>query len=134
MDVALKQLRIIWGALLLAILVYAVLCSQIVVHQEPVPIMFRAMTLVAVAEVLVLFIFRHNYVLQTAPLLNDQPGNASALARWRTGQIATWALSVSVALYGVVLRYLGFSFRQVSIFLIAGGALMLFLSPRRPQG
>src|SRR5215467_7131690 len=123
-DTAMRQLRIIWLALLAAIAAYSFLSFHASVHSAPQPILFRAIALVAVGEVLVLFFFRRRFVLQNALLLVSDAGNASALARWRAGHIIVWALSLSIGLYGLMLRYMGFYFRQVSIFFIAGAALM----------
>jgi hypothetical protein len=133
MDSALRQLRIIWLALLAAISTYSVLSFYVSMHSVPQPIIFRVIALLAVSEVLLLFLFRRRFVLQNALLLAADAANASALAQWRVGYIVVWAMSLSVALYGLVLRYLGFDFRQVSIFFIAGGALMLLFAPRRPS-
>ena len=133
MEATLRQLRIIWLALFVAIFAYAGLASRAVVHQAPNPMVFRAIVGLAVLEVLALFVLRRKYVLQAAPLLSNEGENATAIARWRTGHILVWSLSLSVGLYGLVLRYIGFDFRQVSIFFVAGIALMLFLVPRRPS-
>jgi hypothetical protein len=59
--------------------------------------------------------------------------NVAALNRWRIGYIVTFALSEAVALYGVVLRFMGVEFQQVAPFFLAGFILMLFFRPRRPS-
>ena len=131
-DTALRQLRIIWLTMLAAIAVYSFLSFQVDIHSAPQPVIFRAIALVAVSEVLLLFFFRRRFVLQNALLVASGTENASALTQWRAGYIIVWAMSLSIGLYGLVLRYVGFDFRQVSIFFIAGGALMLLFAPRRP--
>jgi hypothetical protein len=133
MEATLRQLRIIWIALFAAIFVYGGAASRAAVRQAPDPMVFHAIVGLAVLEVLALFVLRRKYVLQAAPLLSNEGEKATAIARWRTGHIIVWSLSLSVGLYGVVLRFIGFDFRQVSIFFIAGIALMLFLVPRRPS-
>ena len=133
MDSALTQLKVIWLVLLLAVGVDALLSLLLPVHAvAPAPIMFRAIGLLAACEVVLLFVFRRKYVLQNAEALSSGASNEPAMARWRTGHIVTWALSLSIAMYGIVLRFVGFEFKQVSIFFIAGAALMLLLAPRRP--
>jgi hypothetical protein len=41
-------------------------------------------------------------------------------------------LSESIAIFGLVLRILGFSLSQVASFYISGFILLLFFGPRRP--
>ena len=65
--------------------------------------------------------------------LAGNPESATTLYRWRTGYMATYALSEAIVLYGVVLRFLGLSFSQVVPFFLAGFILMLFFGPRRPS-
>ena len=132
-NTALRQLRIIWLAMLVAVGAYSFLSFHADIHSAPQPIIFRAIALVAVSEVLLLFFFRRRFVLQNAQLLASGTENASALTQWRTAYIIVWAMSLSIGLYGLVLRYVGFDFRQVSIFFIAGGALMLLFAPRSPS-
>jgi hypothetical protein len=95
--------------------------------------MFRSIAFVSMSEVVLLFFFRRKLVLQSEPLLASEPYEPAVVARWRTGYIITWALSLSIALYGLVLRYLGFTFSQVAPFFVAGFVLILFFAPRRPD-
>jgi hypothetical protein len=44
----------------------------------------------------------------------------------------TYALSEAIAIFGLVLRLIGFSLSQVWSFYIAGIILLLFFGPRRP--
>jgi len=48
------------------------------------------------------------------------------------GSIPTYALSESIALFGLILRLIGFSLSQVWSFYIAAFILLLFFRPRRP--
>jgi len=120
--------------MLLATGVYALLCLKIPVRSAaPEPLLFRVIAMLAVGEVLLLFFFRRKLAVEVSAFPNAGEVTEPALVRWRTGYIITWAISTSIALYGVVLRFVGFEFRQVSMFFLAGAALMLFLGPRRPQ-
>jgi len=132
MDSTLRMLLVTWLTLLAAIGGYTTLCFFAVVHVTPSPVMIRAISIVAASEVIVLFVLRRKSVLPAAATLSIQAEDVAALARWKTGQIVTWALSLSIALYGLVLRYIGFSFPQTAPFFIAGFVLMLFYLPRRP--
>jgi hypothetical protein len=65
-------------------------------------------------------------------VLSVTPDDVAALKTWRTAYIVIYALCESVALYGVVLRFVKFSLPQVAAFYIAGFVLLLYFSPRRP--
>jgi len=64
--------------------------------------------------------------------LATRPNDAATLSRWRAGHIMTYALSEAIAIFGLVLRIIGFSLSQVASFYIAGFILLLFFGPRRP--
>ena len=132
MDAALRTLKIVWGVLLAAVLVYLYLCSIAKVQSAPNPVLLRPITVVAFSEVLVLFLLRRRVLMPATEVLRTQPEDQSALAKWRAGNIASWALSLSIALYGLVLRYTGFTLRQVLPFFAVGFCLILLLPPRRP--
>lgn len=120
-------------ALLAATIAYSALSLFATVRVTPSPVIFPAIAVVAVSEIIILFFIRRNFVLQSAVQLGTQPEDSKLLVRWRAGQIITWALSLSIALYGLVLRYMGFSFPQVLPFFVAGVILLLVTAPRRPQ-
>lgn len=132
MESAQRMMWILWFSLLIAMAGYTALCFFANVRATSNPIMLRAMSIVAAAEVVILFVLRRTMLIPAIALLSSQSQNAAALTRWKTGHIVTWALSLSVALYGLALRYLGFTFTQVAPFFIAGFILMLFYFPRRP--
>jgi hypothetical protein len=132
MEAALRTLKIIWGALLAAVLAYAYLCSIAKVQAAPNSFLLIPFGVMALLEVAVLFFLRQRVLGSAIAVLGSQPEDPAALAKWRAGNIISWAFGVSIGLYGVVLRYTGFSFREVIPFLIAGFCLILFLAPRRP--
>ncbi|HVO62835.1 MAG TPA: hypothetical protein VMT53_18010 [Terriglobales bacterium] len=80
-----------------------------------------------------IFVFRRMMVDKAAAALGSQPQDSSALARWRGGTIVTLVLCESVALFGFVLRMLGFSLSQAGTFYLAALVLMVFFLPRRPE-
>ena len=132
MESARKTLQIIQAAFLISIVIYAWLVKTI---PSTVPAnlqIFRIITLVAVLDVIVIFVLRRNLVIRAEQTLALQPEDATALQRWRTGYITTWAVSEAVALFGVVLHFIGFTLTQAAPFLIAGFVLILFFGPRRP--
>jgi hypothetical protein len=126
-----RILQIIWGSLISAIVLY--LCvGEMVPHPNPggSAIMFEILAGMAVITVGVIFVLRQ----LTAKLLaglEAQPENAASIARWRGLYIISIALCEVIAMYGFVLRMLGFSLMQVGPFYIAGMALLLLFAPKR---
>ncbi len=134
MDAALRMLRTLRLTLLVFLVFYSALCFWVPAQPTPAPVMFRAIVIVAISEVILIFVFRSKFISQSEPLLAANPDHAATMARWRDGHIVCWALSLSIAFYGVILRYLGFTFSQVLPFLLAGFVLLSVLPPRRPSG
>ncbi|HZQ68240.1 MAG TPA: hypothetical protein VFA68_06955 [Terriglobales bacterium] len=134
MDAALKQLRIMQFAMLGAVVLYVVI-GEVVPHTvHPVnPIVFQALALAAAGTVFVLFFLRRMTLRRTQPAQGAPTLDNSAVARWRTGMILTLVLSEAIALYGLVLRMIGFSLSEAAPFYVAGFTLMLFLGPRKPS-
>jgi F0F1-type ATP synthase membrane subunit c/vacuolar-type H+-ATPase subunit K len=75
---------------------------------------------------------RRLFVLRAEVTLAAQPEDATALNRWRAGYIITYALCEAMALFGLVLRVLGFTLSEVTPFYLVGFVLILVFTPRRP--
>jgi hypothetical protein len=136
-EQAFEMLRILWVALVAAILLSGTLSFytpgfSAAARPAPDPRLFRALVVVAVAEVGFLVYFWRKLVVTSRLALAANPRDTAALARWRTGQIISWALSLGIALYGLILRYVGFRFSDIAAFFIAGLILLFALVPRRP--
>jgi hypothetical protein len=97
------------------------------------PAFIYSIAAVAASMVGAILLVRRMKLKPAESTLAGNSENAVALNRWRTGYIATFALSEAVVLYGVVLRFVGLGFRQVVPFFVAGFILMLFFGPRRPS-
>jgi len=67
-------------------------------------------------------------------VLQSQSQDAKALVRWKAGYIVTYVLSMSIALYGLVLHFFGFPLGQVVPLLLASFALFIFLGPKAMAG
>jgi hypothetical protein len=72
-------------------------------------------------------------VLRAEEALVRNEQDALSLARWRSGYVLIYALCEAVALYGLVLRFMGFTLTQVAPFYVVGFVLLFFFSPRRPS-
>jgi F0F1-type ATP synthase membrane subunit c/vacuolar-type H+-ATPase subunit K len=92
--------------------------------------LYFLLTLVALTTVGMIFAVRRLFVLPSETKLAAAPEDAAALNRWRSGYIVTYALSEALALFGLVLRILGFTFSQVLPFYVVGFVLMLLFAPR----
>ncbi|MGA2856602.1 MAG: hypothetical protein ABSE40_07020 [Candidatus Sulfotelmatobacter sp.] len=130
MEAARKFIQTVRFILAGAVVMYALVILRLPSSATSKPIMLRALTVVAVSMTILIFVMRRIQVFPAEAILQIRPEDAKALARWRQGYLVTYALSLSIALYGLVLHFLGFSLSQVVPFFIAGFALILFLGPR----
>ena len=113
-----------------AIVMYGLVVFRLPSSATPNPVLLRALTVVAVSIAILIFVMRRIQVLPAEAVLQNQPQDVKALARLRQGYVTTYALSLSIALYGLVLHFLGFSKSQIAPFFIAGLALIGFFRPK----
>jgi hypothetical protein len=134
MDTAKRTLNMIRAALIFAIAVYMFIGERVAAASTGPfnAMLFQALAVLAVVNVVLILIVRRSMVTPAMASLKTSPSDISALNRWRGGYIATYALCEAVALYGFVLRVLGFSYRMVVPFFLASFILMIFFSPRIP--
>jgi len=133
MEPARRVLQIIRIFMLVSIVAFAIIGERVGQTAAPDRNVYFAITLVAITTVGMIFAVRRLFVLRSEATLLSQPENAEALTRWRTGHLAIYALSESVALFGLVLRILGFNLSEVTPFYLAGFALLLLFGPRSPS-
>jgi hypothetical protein len=133
MENAIKIVRIIQIAMLLSVGMF-VLAGEMVgsIPKLSDPTLFYALSLATITIVGVILVVRRTLVLQSAATLATRPNDVATLNRWRTGYVMTYALSDAIAMFGLVLRLIGFTLSQVASFYIAGFILLLFFGPRRP--
>jgi hypothetical protein len=130
---ALKMLRLVQWCLLLSILLYAVVAELKAPGAHPVnPTVSYLFSMLAVATVGVIFVIRRTLVLRAAESLATHPDDVLSLNHWKTGFIATYALCEALALFGLVLRFLGCTFQQSVLFYIGGFVLLFFFRPKEP--
>jgi hypothetical protein len=133
MDASVKMLRAIQIVMLVSIAFYVGIGERIgSVPRLSDPMMFYVLSMATVTIVGVILVVRKTLVAHSAGILRERPNDATTLGRWRAGYVMTYALSEAIALFGLVLRIIGFSLSQVSPFYIAGFILLLFYGPRRP--
>lgn len=132
---ALKTLRAVQWSMLASILLYSIL-GEVIIHGTRAvnPTISYLFTTAGVAIVGVIFVVRRTLVLRAAESLAARPDDGLSLGHWRTGYIATYALCESLALFGLILRFMGASLQQSWPFYFGGFVLLFFFRPRQPMG
>jgi F0F1-type ATP synthase membrane subunit c/vacuolar-type H+-ATPase subunit K len=116
-----------------SVLLYVLLAARFgPAPHNALPVVLCAMALVAVAVSVGIFMVRRVMVMPAENILRTDAEDANALGRWRAGYILILALSETIALHGLVLRFVGFGFPEVLPFFLASFILMLFFGPHRP--
>jgi hypothetical protein len=134
MESALRLLRMVQIAMLVSIALYVFVGEEAAGRAAaPNPTMSYAISFVSITIVGVIFVVRRTLVLPSEIHLRAQPDDVVVLARWRSGYIFTYALCEALALFGLVLRMVGFTLAQVWPYYVGGFALMLLCWPRRPR-
>jgi hypothetical protein len=132
-ESAIKIVRAVQIVMLLSVLLFVVAGEMVgSISKLSNPTLFYALSLATITIVGVILVVRRTLVLQSATTLAARPDDAATLQRWRAGYVMTYALSEAIAIFGLLLRVIGFSLSQVWSFYIAGFILLLFFGPRRP--
>ena len=133
MESAIKVIRTVQIALLTSIVLYVVVGERVgTIPKLNDPVVFYVLSLATVTIVGVILVVRRTLVLQSAVALAARPNDLATLNRWRAGHIMTYALSEAIAVFGFILRIMGFSLSQVAYFYVSAFILLLFFGPRRP--
>ncbi len=132
-NASLKRLQTIRIALLGSIVLYFLVCLYSPVRSEGSPDMLRVLALTSAVMAAAVFVLRGKVLGPSAALAATRPDDAKTLSLWRTAHIVIWALCEVIAMYGLLLRYLGFSVAYAAPFFACGFLLILFLGPQRPE-
>jgi hypothetical protein len=128
-----RTLRVVQWAMMGSILVYAVVGEFVRFRARAAdPSLSYVFTTVGVAIVGVVFVVRRTLVLRSAENLASHPDDVLTLNHWRSGYIATYALCEALAVFGLILRFMGFRFEQCLPFYVGGFVLLFFFGPREP--
>ena len=131
---SLKTLRTVQWAMLLSILLYVgvgEILGPRIRHVEPA--LSYVFSTLAVGIVGTIFVVRRTLVLRAASTLAKEPEDNISLNQWKTGYITTYALCEALALFGLVLRFLGSEVQQSLLFYVGGFVLLFFFRPREPE-
>ena len=135
MDGAVRIVQMIRIAMMVSVALYVIVGEELAHASQVAPdsTLYFGITLVAVVLVAMIVVLRRWFVVPAEAALAKQVEDRTALGRWQMGYIITYALSEAVALFGLVLRMIGFSLSQVATFYVVGLILMMFFGPRRPS-
>lgn len=132
MQSAARLLQMVRIAMLLSVVAYVAITVVLPSHANSDPVIFHAFTVMSITLVAIIFIVRRSFLAPAEAALAVQPDDARALARWRSYNLLQWGLSEAVALYGLVLHFLGFTLVQVAPFFLGSFLLLVFFPPRQP--
>ncbi len=131
---SLKTLRTVQWSMLLSILLYVAVGEILVPRIRHIdPALSYLFSTLAVGIVGTIFVVRRTLVLRAASTLAMQPEDNISLNQWKTGYITTYALCEALALFGLVLRFLGSELQQSLLFYVGGFVLLFFFRPRQPE-
>jgi hypothetical protein len=128
-----RTLRVVQWAMLGSILLYAAVGEVLGSGARAAdPSLSYFFSTAAVAIVGAIFVVRRTLVLRSAESLASHPDDPISLRHWKSGYFATYALCEALALFGLVLRFMGFNFQQDLPYYIGGFVLLFFFGPREP--
>ncbi len=131
---AIKFMRRVWLLMVGSILVLAATTEMFAPSsRHPAKSFFESITVVAILCAVGWAVLRRKYVGAGRRQLARDPKDTLALRRWQTGRTISFMMSEAVALYGLNLRYAGFTLSEVLPFYAAGLILMIFSAPRPPS-
>ena len=141
-DAVVKKLRIVWAALLVSVVVYLAAAELVMLERPSDPRMMRyALIALTIAVVATAVELRLRWVRPfedeaRSGRLTGQGGlsteQTALLERWNRGQTVSLVLCEVVALYGVVLRFMGGTRWEAGPFYAVAVLLMVVWTPRRP--
>ena len=130
---ALRTVRLILFAMLFSIVIYAVVGEVVGPRLTTGANTLYAISFASISLVGAILVVRKTLVLQSEVELRSKPGDAVLVARWRTGYLVTYALCEALALFGLLLRLMGFTLSSVWPYYAGSAVLMLLFWPRMPQ-
>jgi hypothetical protein len=133
-DKLFALLRVLHTAMLVMALFYVGVGEIARGHwiQESSKVFYLALLLAAIVEVAAVLYIRLSLLPKTEQVLQTDSENKPALVSLRKWYVICFALSLSVAFYGLVLRIMGAQWQQAGLFYVAGFVLILLCSPRKP--
>ena len=132
MSSALRTVRLIQVAMLVSVVVYVIVGELAGPHLNTDARVIYAISFASISLVGAILVVRKTMVLQSEAELKAKPGDAVILARWKTGYFVTYALCEALALFGLILRIMGYPLNQSWPYYAGSFVLMLLFWPREP--
>src|SRR5947209_6209333 len=95
--------------------------------------LFLAVLVAALIEVAGVVYIRLLLLPKAEQMLQTDSEDKTALMNLRKWYVLSFALSLGVAFYGLVLRIMGAQWQEAGIFYAGGILLVLFCNPRKPK-
>jgi hypothetical protein len=133
MGAALRTVRLIQIAMLASVGVYAVVGEIAGPRFTADAKMLYVISFASISLVGAILVVRKTLVLQSEVELKDKPGDPVLLARWKGGYIVTYVLCEGLALFGLLLRIMGFDLTHAWPYYAGSFVLLLLFWPRLPQ-
>jgi hypothetical protein len=128
---ALRNVRIIhFGFLTAPALLFFVLSTVRITEKAEPSFLPKVLALLSFSEVGIATLFRSKMIRPALGKLQASPQDSAALAQWTSGNILSFAFALSVVLYGVLIRVMGFSWNIAAWFFVAGFLLLVLWAPR----
>jgi hypothetical protein len=133
MGAALRTVRLIQIAMLVSIGIYAVVGEVAGARLTTDAKTLYAISFASISLVGAILVVRKTLVLQSEVELKEKPGDPAVVARWKTGYIVTYVLCEALALFGLLLRFMGFTLTSVWPYYVGAFVLLLLFWPRQPR-
>ena len=133
MAATLRTLRLMQIAMLVSIAICAVVGEVVGARLSTNASTLYAISVASISLVGAILVVRKTMVLQSEVELMEKPGDPAIVSRWKTGYLVTYVLCELLALFGLLLRIMGFTLLQVWPYYAGSAVLLLLFWPRLPQ-
>jgi hypothetical protein len=134
---AFLQVRLLHTAFLvtwfLLIFVIVEIIEQGTLAGSAPPFLPIILSFVCLSEIGVALVFRARFIGEAETILRGDPENTVAIAKWRTGNLFSFCVAETIALFGFVLRFMGFGWNVAGAFFVGGLIMLLLWTPRKIQ-
>jgi hypothetical protein len=129
---SLQSARILHIVFLFASIAYAVVAYYVrqAARSEVQLTVVAAIGMAAIGFLGIATFFRTKFVEPGAEALRNNADDAVAASQWRTGTIVSLAFAETVAMFGMVARFVGTPWKFSGIFFVVGILVLLAWTPR----
>jgi|SRR5438552_967426 len=131
---SIQMLRIMRWIFLGAICFYAIAAERFAGAAERRPdILYFVLAFISADLVFLVFFFKQKKIVPALDALKANGMDQAAIRQLQVGYFVSFAMALAICLYGLVLRFLGFSLLLDSPFYIVSFALIVYLQPKLPK-